>query len=191
MSNELINEFKKLLKRGKLSSYEIHAYLTLLRSSDLTARELSERSKIPTGRIYEILEELKNKGMIEIKSSRPKVYSAFSFNQAVNNLISYLDNIHKRKTEILSNEAKVLEAKLYDSDVFIKKEPSKIFWSTAYGTQSIISMYMRYSRELKEELLLNDFINNYTLKILPYGKDLFGTIKEVLETGDHIRERDL
>ncbi len=187
MSIELINEFKKLFKRANLSSYEIHGYLTLLRSSDLTARELSEKSKIPTGRIYEILEELKNKGMIEIKSTRPKIYSALSINQSINNLISYLDNLHKRKTEILSNEAKVLEAKLYNSDAFIKKEPSKIFWSTAYGASSIISMYLRYAKELKDELLLNDFINIYTLKVLPYGKDLFQTIKEIVEKGVKVK----
>ena len=88
MSNELINDFKKLLKRAKLSSYEIHAYVALLGSSDLTARELSEISKIPTGRIYEILDDLNNKGMVEIKAKRPKIYSALSINQATNNLIS-------------------------------------------------------------------------------------------------------
>ena len=187
MSQELNDDFKKLLKRAKLSSYEINAYLTLLKSLDLTARELSKQSTIPTGRIYEVLDELKNKGMVEIKAKRPKIYSALSINQAINNLISYLDNIHKRKTEILSNEAKLLEAKLYDSDVFIKKEPSKIFWSTAYGAQSIISMYMRHARELKEELLLNDFINEYTLKVLPYGKDLFGTIQDVVEKGVKVK----
>ncbi|MFX0070290.1 MAG: TrmB family transcriptional regulator [Candidatus Hermodarchaeota archaeon] len=187
MSNELINDFKKLLKRAKLSSYEIHAYLTLLRSSDLTARELSEKSKVPTGRIYEILEELKNKGMIEIKSKRPKIYSAFSFNQAVNNLLSYLDNIHTRKTEILSNEAKTLEAKLYDSNLFMKKEPTKIFWSTAYGGQSIMSMYVRHLKELKRELLLNDFVNKYTLKVLQYGRRLFNGIISAVERGVNVK----
>jgi len=187
MSQELNDDFKILLKKAKLSSYEINAYLTLLKSSNFTARELSKQSNIPTGRIYEVLDELNNKGMVEIIDKRPKIYSALSINQAINNLISYLDNIHKRKTEIISNEAKVLEAKLYDSDVFIKKEPSKIFWSTAYGAQSIISMYLRYARELKEELLLNDFINNYTLKVLPYGKDLFETIEEVLKRGVKVK----
>jgi sugar-specific transcriptional regulator TrmB len=187
MSQILYDDFKILLKKAKLSSYEIKAYFTLLRSSNLTARNISEQSSIPTGRIYEVLDELNNKGMVEIIAKRPKIYSALSINQAINNLISYLDNLHKRKTEILSNEAKVLEAKLYDSDIFIKKEPSKIFWSTAYGFQSIISMYMRYAVELKEELLLNDFINKYTLKVLPYGYELYRTIKEALERGVKVK----
>jgi len=37
--------------------------------------------------------------------------------------------------------------------------------------------------ELQEELLLNDFINQNTLKVLPYGKNLFEPIKKAVDRG--------
>jgi len=187
MSNRLIEDLEQLLKSAELSAYEIKAYLSLLNSNHLTAREISIKSNVPSGRIYEVLEELKMKGLIEIQDSRPKMYRALNFNPAFNNLISHLNNQHKRKTDVLTNEAKILESRLYESDLLIKKEPSRIFWSTVYGAQSIISMYMRNYNELQEELLLNDFINESTLKILPYGRKLFEGIIQAINRGVQVK----
>jgi len=64
MSKETLSEIKRLLKSIKLSSYEIKAYLTLLRFNELSARDLSQQSNIPIGRIYEVLTQLSDKTMI-------------------------------------------------------------------------------------------------------------------------------
>jgi len=187
MSNRLNEDLEQLLKSAELSAYEIKVYLSLLNSNHLTAREISLKSNVPSGRIYEVLEELKMKGLIEIQDSRPKMYRALNFNQAFNNLISHLNNRHKRKTDVLTNEAKILESRLFESDLLNKKEPSRIFWSTVYGAQSIISMYMRHYKELQEELLLNDFINENTLKVLPYGRKLFEGIINAVNRGVQVK----
>ena len=92
MPNQLIEEIQDFLRSAELSNYEIYSYLTLLRSGSLTARELSIKSGVPTGRIYEILEELKNREMIEVQDSRPKEYKAITFNLGFENLISHLKN---------------------------------------------------------------------------------------------------
>ncbi len=79
MSNIIIDEIQEFLKNANFTNYEINAYIALLRSSSLSARELSDKSGVPTGRIYEVLNELNNRQMIEIQDSRPKKYRALSF----------------------------------------------------------------------------------------------------------------
>ncbi len=188
MSKETLSEIKRLLKSIKLSSYEIKAYLTLLRFNELSARDLSQQSNIPIGRIYEVLTQLSDKTMIQIIPSHPKFYKAFKFTTAISNLISYLDNIHNKKTEILKNEADVLEARLHHLSE-IKKNIGEIepFWTTVYGYQSIFSMYLRYFFDLKEELLLYYFIDKNTPKIMTRGINLFKGILEVAERGINVK----
>jgi len=187
MSNQVIQELKEFLRNSDLSSYEINTYMTLLISNNLTAREISEKSHVPIGRIYEVLEGLKEKGMIETQDSRPKIYRAKAFNLAFKNLISYINNLTKRKVSYLIDQAKILESDLYNSSLFIKKEPSRVFWQTAYGANSIISMYIKHYNELQEELLVNDFINENTIKVLPFGKKLFEGIIYALNRGVNVK----
>jgi len=161
--------------------------MTLLISNNLTAREISEKSHVPIGRIYEILEGLNEKGMIETQDSRPKIYRAKSFNLAFKNIISYINNLTKRKVSYLIDQAKILESDLYNSSLFVKKDPSRIFWQTAYGLDSIISMYAKHYHELQEELLFNDFIDENTIKVLPFTKKFFVGIINALNRGVNVK----
>ncbi|MFX1298369.1 MAG: TrmB family transcriptional regulator, partial [Promethearchaeota archaeon] len=85
MSENLMVNLIELLKSANLTTYEINAFITLLKSNSMTARKISNKSKVPQGRIYEILDELKKKGMIEILESRPKKFRSLSLNKALNN----------------------------------------------------------------------------------------------------------
>ena len=187
MSNEVIQGVKKFLNNVDLSNYEINTYLTLLKAQDLTAREISERSSVPTGRIYEVLESLREKGMIEIQDSRPKLYRAFAFNQASNNIITHLKENHQKKFSFLIQQAKELESKILTSGLSIKKNSSKIFWSTEYGAQSILSLYIKKFNNLEKNLLMTGFLNENTIKVLPYGKDLYQGISNALERGIQVK----
>jgi len=187
MSNNVREEIENFLKNAKLSSYEINAFISLLYSKELTAKEISERAKVPTGRIYEILEGLYEIGMIEIHESRPKIYRSLPFNTAFENLISFKESERKKEAAFLSNQAKTLESKLYNSDLYIKKEPSKVFWSTAFGVNSIFSLYVRHSNELKNELLITGFLNENTLKIIRFAKVLYEVIYKAVQRGVKVK----
>ena len=187
MSNSVRDEIEIFLKNAKLSSYEINAFIALLYSKELTAKEISERAKVPTGRIYEILEGLYEMGMIEIHESRPKIYRSLPFNTAFENLISFKESERKKEAAFLSNQAKTLESKLYNSDLYIKKEPSKVFWSTAFGINSIFSLYVRHSNELKNELLITGFLNENTLKIIRFAKVLYEVIYKAVQRGVKVK----
>lgn len=187
MSNNLMNELKEFLKKLDLPNYEINAYMVLLQSNNLTAREISSKSKVPSGRIYEVLDELNKKEMIEIHESRPKKYSALSINKVFNTLISHLSYENQKKISFLIDNAKKLESDLYNSKIMVKTEPSKIFWSTALGPPSIQSLFIKHIDELQEELLVNIFISKITMKILPHGKKLYEAIINAINRGVNVK----
>ncbi|MFW9874430.1 MAG: TrmB family transcriptional regulator [Candidatus Thorarchaeota archaeon] len=187
MSDQITQELMEFLRSAELSNYEIKTYMTLLKSNRLTARELSDKSKVPTGRIYEILDSLKEKGMIEIQDSRPKIYKAMTFNEASLNIISHLKNNQQRKVSFLINHAKQLETKINAMNFPINKNSSKIFWSTAYGWHSIFELYIKRFNSLKENLLMTGFLNENTLKILPQAKDFYKGILIALNRGIQIK----
>ena len=187
MLNNLMNELKEFLKKLDLSNYEINAYMVLLQSNNLTAREISSKSKVPSGRIYEVLDKLKAKEMIEIHESRPKKYSALSINKVFNKLISNLSYENQKKISFLIDNAKKLESDLYNSKILVKTEPTKIFWSTALGPPSIQSLFIKHIDELQEELLVNIFISKITMKILPHGKKLYEAIINAINRGVNVK----
>ncbi|MBO3762976.1 MAG: TrmB family transcriptional regulator [Thermoproteota archaeon] len=93
MSETLVNLFREY----GLKEYEAKAYISLLFSGELTASELSRISEIPQPRIYDVLNSLKLKGLVEIKQERPQKFRAVEPKIALqilsNDLLAKLSNI--------------------------------------------------------------------------------------------------
>ncbi|MFX1236161.1 MAG: TrmB family transcriptional regulator [Promethearchaeota archaeon] len=190
MSENLIEDLKDFLNDSNLSTYETNAYIALLMTSKIdppTARKISKQSNVPSGRIYEVLEDLKTKGLVEIIESRPKKYIAISLNKAVDNLINYQIKENKQRIGYLYEKAKLLEIELYDSDKAIRKEPSKLFWSTVYGKDSIFALYRNLMSTAKQEMLCVDFINKWTVKILSHANFFYIPLKEMVDRGVRVK----
>lgn len=65
------------LRELGLSEYETRTYEGLLESGPVTAQETSNRTEVPVGRIYDVLNNLAQYGMVkEWENRRPKLYSA-------------------------------------------------------------------------------------------------------------------
>lgn len=186
MSVEIIEDLRAFLKNARLSTYEINSFIVLLCSNDLTAKEICFKTGIPTGRIYEVLEELRGKGMVEIQDSRPKRYRALLFNAACNNLITHKINNSKRETNFLINQAKNLEFRIEKSNAF-RFDTSKIFFSTAFGYESIFSLYQKHSNEIKEALLMTGFIDDNTINIVRHAGVLYNMIYDLIERGIRVK----
>ena len=69
---------KKSLEKIGLTSYEIKTFSTLLKSGEVTASDLSQKSGVPYSKIYEVLGSLEEKGWIGSDDSRPTKYFAKS-----------------------------------------------------------------------------------------------------------------
>jgi len=187
MSNNLNEEINELLRKLNLSNYEINILLALSNVNFLPARVISKKSGVPSGRIYEILDALNEKGLIEIQESRPKKFRVIPLNQIFNKLISNKDKGFQHEITFLFNLARNLESKLYDSNIFQPPESSKIFWRTAFGSRSIFSMYINYINESQDEILFTGFLNENTLKVLPLGRKFYKSIILAINRGVNVK----
>jgi HTH-type transcriptional regulator, sugar sensing transcriptional regulator len=67
-------ETRNALHEMGLNAYEIDAYIALLEQGQLTALEISEQTKVPYSKMYEVLNSLKEKGWIKNTETRPFKY---------------------------------------------------------------------------------------------------------------------
>jgi sugar-specific transcriptional regulator TrmB len=70
----LSDQARKALYELGLTAYEVKVYETLISYGYLTANELSQISKIPYTKVYEVLTSLFKKGFIKIEKARPAKY---------------------------------------------------------------------------------------------------------------------
>jgi len=89
------------LKKLGLNKYECLAYLSLLKEGSLGAYQLSSKSSVPFGRIYDSLKILENKGLIEVIPGKPKKYLARNPKNSINILLDQKAN----EIESLKKEA--------------------------------------------------------------------------------------
>jgi sugar-specific transcriptional regulator TrmB/CheY-like chemotaxis protein len=68
-----------ILEGFGLSGYQARAYLALLELGPTQAREVSERSGVPQGRVYDILEKLAQRGLVEVLPEAPRRFRAVPF----------------------------------------------------------------------------------------------------------------
>lgn len=72
MSDEDLRETVERVGAGfDLGEYEIEAYLTVLRHGELTASEVADRTDIPQPRVYDTVRSLNDRGLVELRESRP------------------------------------------------------------------------------------------------------------------------
>jgi sugar-specific transcriptional regulator TrmB len=65
---------REILRRMGLNAYETDAYLALLEGGELTAMEISREAHVPYSKIYDVLNQLKQKGWIKSTEERPSKY---------------------------------------------------------------------------------------------------------------------
>lgn len=97
-----------------LTKYEASAYSTLLKEGVSGAQELSRKSEIPVGKIYEVLSNLNNMGLVEFQRSRPRQYRAVKPTIALNNLYSKKEEESRNELENFKLRVADLETKLSD-----------------------------------------------------------------------------
>ncbi len=71
-----LDNLVKALERLGLKGYESQAYIALLKLKEATASEIASSSGVPQPRIYDVLESLARRGLIEYSVERPRKYRA-------------------------------------------------------------------------------------------------------------------
>ena len=98
----------KSLEALGIKGYEGKAYLTLLRVGEETAPKLASKAGIPLPRVYDVLESLCRKGLIEIKAGRPRKYRALPPSIALTRYVrSYIEQIMSLNNRIVEELEKL------------------------------------------------------------------------------------
>ena len=112
MTDDLRTTIERVGDRFDLGEYEIEAYLAVLEHGELTASEIADRTEIPQPRVYDTVRSLSDRGLVELRESRPMKIVAVApedalggVQQSLEDLISELDARYTapaRETEAVS-----------------------------------------------------------------------------------------
>jgi len=144
-------ESEKLLQDLGLTKYESTAYASLLKEGVTGAQELSRKSTVPVGKIYEVLSNLNNMGLVEFQRSRPRKYKAIKPNVALSNLYSKREEETKRELEEFRLKISEIEDKF--SNIAHPDHTEVKFWSTKMGDEDIIKDMKNMISEIESEIL--------------------------------------
>jgi len=95
---------KKSLEKIGLTSYEIKTFSALLKTGELTASDLSQKSGVPYSKIYEVLGTLEEKNWISSDDSRPTKYFAKSPSTGLESTKQKMENDFLKNQSIILNE---------------------------------------------------------------------------------------
>lgn len=70
-SDDLRETLERVGEAFNLGEYEIAAYLAVLQHGALTASEIADRTEIPQPRVYDTVRSLGDRGLVDLRESRP------------------------------------------------------------------------------------------------------------------------
>jgi sugar-specific transcriptional regulator TrmB len=101
-SDDLRNTIERVGDRFNLGEYEIDAYLSVLEHGQLTASEIADRTEIPQPRVYDTVRSLADRGLVELRESRPMKVIAVdpgtAFDDVTSSLDAMIDELEARYT---------------------------------------------------------------------------------------------
>ncbi|MFC7215551.1 HTH-type sugar sensing transcriptional regulator TrmB [Saliphagus sp. GCM10025334] len=101
-TDELRSTVERVGDRFNLGEYEIDAYLTVLAHGQLTASEIADRTDIPQPRVYDTVRSLSDRGLVELRESRPMKIVAIdpgnAFDDVQDALEEMIDELEARYT---------------------------------------------------------------------------------------------
>ena len=159
------NMVTPLLELG-LNKYEAKVYLTLIGEGISTAKNISDITGIPYGKVYEIINSLAKKGFTVILPSKPMKCQAISPKEAI---ITAKKGMEEKYQKLEKHITKELEPMFTESKKFI--EPKGVFW-IINGRANIIK---------KIEELINKAKNNINIHCSANGLSRLILHKEALE----------
>jgi sugar-specific transcriptional regulator TrmB len=100
----LSDKTRKALEKVGLTSYEIKTYASLLKTGQINASDLSQKSGVPYSKIYEVLGTLEEKGWIGSDDSRPTQYFAKSPATAIQSTKQFFETDFQNNGDIIIKE---------------------------------------------------------------------------------------
>ena len=92
-TEELADALTRVNRRFDLNDYETDAYLAVLEHGRLTASAIAERTDIPQPRVYDTVRSLADRGLVELRESRPIEVLAVAPEEAFGDVHDSLDSL--------------------------------------------------------------------------------------------------
>jgi sugar-specific transcriptional regulator TrmB len=124
-----------------LSKYEARAYRSLLEVGPTTAKELSEASGVPMGRIYDVLNSLQQHRLARSQTaSRPKKYVAVEPETALDRLLEEKRRDLRQRERQYEEAVEELASELDSSDP--ADQVDEQFWTAAVGAEETADLLL-------------------------------------------------
>src|SRR6266511_2975012 len=104
-----LHEMAAALRDLGVGGYAAQAFCALARVSEATAGDLVLRTGIPDSKIYYALDELAEKGLVEVQGGKPKTFRAVAPREAEGRLARMADEKHERDLASVKRIAGLLE----------------------------------------------------------------------------------
>jgi sugar-specific transcriptional regulator TrmB len=151
MADELRTTLERVGDRFNLGEYEIEAYLAVLEHGELTASEIADRTEIPQPRVYDTVRSLSDRGLVELRESRPMKIVAVAPEDAFGNVQQSLDELVSELEARYTAPARDTEAvSLVKSRSTILRYVEEIIESAEY--ELILSLTPDLLRRFREDL---------------------------------------
>jgi sugar-specific transcriptional regulator TrmB len=163
----------KALKQLGLTEYETQAYLALVSGGQMSASDVSAKSKVPFSRIYDVLGRLEEKQFIQVRKGRPTSYVAKAPTEVMRLIRLDWDERLKESSHVVIEELQPLyeqETKVTTRDVFV-----------IHGRASILAKAMEMLDGAKEEVLLS--LPSFDLS----AEDVDAVVERVLDVKAKVR----
>jgi sugar-specific transcriptional regulator TrmB len=152
MSTSLVDDFALYLNEMGLSGYESRAYLAVLQGGLSTATEISDAADIPQSRVYDILEDLEEKGFVTLQPGRPKKFGPIEPELAVNQYVEFKRNQFERKISQTRKIGEEFTTELDEENFqYRTNDEIDVFWSYK-GKNYILSQFGEYCQSASEDI---------------------------------------
>jgi sugar-specific transcriptional regulator TrmB len=99
--DDLVAEAVDLFKRFGFTEYEAKCYVALVRTRTGTAREIGELADVPRARVYDCVDELRERGLVEVQGSNPKQYRGVTPDTALDTVEAAFEDRLDRLSTVL------------------------------------------------------------------------------------------
>jgi len=163
-----------------LSEYEERTYRALLDTGPTTAKELSARSDVPMGRIYDVLNSLEQYELVRSQTaSRPKKYAPVEPAAALDRLLADKKRTLEEKKTQYEEIVAELQGELESAD-----PPEETFWTAALGGDETAALLVERLTAADDRIVM--VLSAYTPQLFDidrYGTDILDELVAALDRG--------
>ncbi|PSQ41977.1 transcriptional regulator [Halobacteriales archaeon SW_7_68_16] len=162
-----------------LSKYEARAYRSLLRTGPATAKEVSQASDVPMGRIYDVLNSLEGGDLVRTQAaSRPKEYVAADPETALDALLEQRRNELENRRDEYERAADELHDELTS-----ERAVGGQFWTAAMGEAESVELFLDRIGVATDDLVIAADETSPQFDVADVGVPLANAVEAALDRG--------